>query len=391
MEVLLGLLKIFFKPILKFIKWTFLKLKLFYFNLREMRPWLDKETAMKIAQMTLSGSVISAFPFRNLNSKRKYIAALRKESDEGGLYEIFLLEEVGKSYRIDWKSEEIHSIQENSFKVVDVGNDGYKSISYIQEYFGSGMGTRHLYIYHTAEKRIFEIREDYNYSTLQGPAFHPKILAGDHEKFRRKLIKYAVTQDFLLESELPDYNKSKFAAQRWHKENGNRIIGKIKTYRYEGEPNYYGIDPIAISDTEHIRWVSYFKGPLFRYDKRENNHYVVYSPVSVYEWAKSLLGVGKGLFFSCHCLSGLNYYEDKNRTLHRFCGYNNEPIDSVDEIYVQDGIIYLATMNDEVIKLTDLNLLMKCQNYCCFAEPHLPKNCRDTRFEDDDTIVQTFI
>lgn len=380
----LSVAKFLIQPAISASKWTYNKSRLIWFRLKTKRFWIDGEKALKAAQITLGGSVISAIPFYNFGSKKRYIAALRKNFDDSDISQIFLLEKVGGSYLEIWHSEELSFFDEDTFKVDDITGEGFKSITFAEESWGSGAGTRYLYIYSTQNNQLSEIIEQYNYSSAGTPDYFPEVKAGEDENIRQQLIDYAVTRGFLAEIELPDFTNPKFAIHRWHKENGEKLIGKIKTYRYEGEPNY-GSSITEIAEIGDIRWVAYFKGALFRYDKSKNHHYVVFSPSWVYEWVTSFVADEKKIWFVCHGVPGLFLYNHESQTLNRFCGYDNSPIPEIGEISVgnKEFILY-SEIKNKTIEILDLDNLMPCNSQCVFIEPHLPYDCFERRYKDNE-------
>jgi hypothetical protein len=218
--------------------WTADKAMLIVFRVRNLRPWIDSETAIKRAQLTLGGHVIKAVPFMNYKSRCKFIAALYEEKRESYVKQVYLLEKVGGSYMIIWTSEPIGGYGENLFDVSDIGRNGMRSISFSIDSFGSGSGTRHLISYSTETQKLSEIVEHYNYSDSTAPEYQPEITVDGNEDFRERFIAFATRNGFLSEIELPDLESAEHAVRRWHYDNGDLISGKIVSKKYDGPPPF---------------------------------------------------------------------------------------------------------------------------------------------------------
>lgn len=125
--------------------------------------------------------------------------------------------------------------------------------------------------------------EFYKFLDATAPDVYPiRIEAGDDERFRQAVIRFAHSQGLLQKSDPVDYDLPKFAVLRWHKENGSRRAGIIRRHLYLREPEY-GNSVADKLDTEDVVWNAYFKGPLCVSIKSHGQHFIAYSPASVYE------------------------------------------------------------------------------------------------------------
>jgi hypothetical protein len=393
---IVGILKVVFGPAIKASRLVGKEAHLLYFGWRDREPPVNQVTALRNARSALGGSIRAVIPFRSLNSKSQFLAVARTHHDEDFHVKIHILEQVGAAYLRRWESEEMWgSFDSDSLQVVDLDKDGIKEIAFESSSFGSGAGSKNLYVYSLQNDQLFEVEEFYDYSNAATPdVFLVKMDAGTNERFREGLIDYATSRGFLQGNEPIDYDDPKFAVLRWHKENGDKRIGKVKVHLYSGSPVYPEDCTHRTLDAGDLIWTAFFKGPLFAFVKSKDRHFIPYSPQWVYEWVKSLADDGRQLWFVCHCVPGLSSFDYKVNVLKHYCGYAGYPLPDADEITYEDGALGFQTWDPslgpgDVIDIESLDALMECRPFCMLQESHLPDECDSKRYREElDTMLE---
>ncbi len=371
-------------PLAKAWKWAWREIRHAHFRWKDKTPLLDEVDAVRAARSALGGSIIAAVPFRNLGSKAVYLAVLRKSSDEDFDVKAYVLERVGGAYVLRWVSDTLYGqLLKERFIVADIDNDGTKEVAFEVESYGSGAGSRSLYVYSLKRNLLAEVTEYYNYSDASAPEIYPiKIDAGRDDQFSRLVEAYAHELGMLQGNEPIDYDLPKFAVVRWHKENGDKRIGRVRTHFYSGEPSC-GHSISGQLDTHEITWTAYFKGPLYGYIKARDRHFIAYSPKDVYEWVDSLTFDGKLLWFTCHTVHGLSSYDCESNTLRHYCGYAGIVLPNSYELRMYNGQLALMVDEDRGLVIKEAGALMECNQACLLNEPHLPNECQHDRYRED--------
>lgn len=85
----------------------------------------------------------------------------------------------------------------------------------------------------------------------------------------------------------------------WFLNNGEIKNGTVKIVEYPGEIPY-GEDFLAAQaqDKQYL-FASFFKGPIYRYDKANKKHAIIFAPAWNYDWVDSLKWDGKRLVMKC--------------------------------------------------------------------------------------------
>ena len=378
---LVGIAKAF-QFLLTPFKWVAGQVHLKYFRFRNRWPWIDKQTAIKKAQFALGLRVVDAMAFQNFKSHRKFIAALTEDGPDSYWKQVFLLEKVGGGFVTVWHSETFGSCQNQIFTVDDIEGNGTYSVTFSEESWGSGLGSRHLYSYSAATQKLSTVEESYNYSNSAAPDYEPEIITDGDENFRHRFIEFATQKGFLKEMELPDFDDPKWAVYRWHYDNVKWFVqGKVNVHRYDGLP-VYGDGSKEELETERTKWIAYFKGPLFKVDKERNKHYIVYSPLNRYEWAKTMVGNDEVLFYGCHCVSGLFLYRESDQTITRYCSFQGVPIPMIDTMYMEGSTLVIVPFDDPgtLVRIASIAQLDACYNWCKSVETHGKNGCKVERF-----------
>lgn len=378
-----SIVKWLVSPALKIIRWISLKLFLW----QERKKHYDRESAIKIGLSALGGAILSAVPFSNFRSNRQYLALIRKDNDDALESRIHIIERVGEAYTRIWASDPLWDFTPTTFEVTDIDGDGWKEIVFEQSSVGTGASTKFLYIYSLRKNKLYEIIEYYERQNASCPGCFPIINAGDDEIVRSKIIKFAHSRGFLQANKAPDFDDPAFAILRWHKENGDKYIGKVKIHWYEGMPACTASIASHL-ETEDIHWISHFKGPLYGYSKLKQQHFIAYSPQWRYEWVKSMASDGNRLWFVCHGIPGLFTFELETQCLRKYCAYGPDAFQEIKEVSLQNGILSVSMTHTPNIQLSDLSKLGECRPYCKLNKPHLPANCSHKKYpEINDQVI----
>lgn len=365
----------FIKPVLSLLQKVKDQLSLKLFLRKDKNKPYDEEAAKKIGFSVLGGTILSAIPFPTHRPKLNYLAIVRKENDDAPECCIHLLERVGGAYTQVWSSDSLSNRECPTFAAVDLDRDGFREIVFEEASFGSGGGVRCLYIYSIRKKQLYEITEHSNWQDASNPGTYPVINAGDDERLRNKIIEFAQSRGFLQGNKMPDFDNPTFAILRWHKENGDKRIGKVQIHWYEGKPVSLG-SIVSQLETKEIHWIACFKGPLYAYSKLKQQYFIVYSPQWKYEWVHSMAYERNKLWFVCHGIPGLFAFELEKELLSKFCAYNGEALAEIEQVSLQNGILSVSTMHTPNIQLYDLSKLDKCRPFCRLNIPHLSSDCK---------------
>jgi hypothetical protein len=237
-SLLLKVLQPFDSPAQKALGklWRGGEIRVFKFRNRK-RP-LSEAGALQAATSLLGGDVAVATSFRNIRAKHTFIAALVRSSERDFDWRVFLLEQLGSTFQVVWKSEMLASLTKSRMEVHDLDDDGNYEVIYEDQSFGTGGGYRSLHVYFPERKQLHTLRESLNWQDLSGPVSPTVTIEPMGEKYLHSQIeKIASTRGFLQPPMAIDFDKPEFAAQRWHKENGKFPQGKIKFHYYKGAPH----------------------------------------------------------------------------------------------------------------------------------------------------------
>ena len=285
--------------------WKWIQYQKFYFFVNKT-PYTEKE-AKKIAYGVLSGHIDNAISFRNIDKRRPYILVEVRSSVENHDYKFVLLKKMGNTFIQDWEFERVLLVTD--YEIVDIQKNGYHNFAFLEQSAGSGANTKILNIIDLINKEHIKIIEHLDHTSPKNPRspevfFEPKEI---DKKLLPKIEDYAASKGFFDQNKV-DFSKPEHAIQNWHRMNGEISEGEVKLRFYSGEP-IYGASISDTLDFDHIKWISYFKGPLFGYLKNEDQHFVAYSPSWTYNWPKNLDGTEKKVHFSRHCEEGRLTFE----------------------------------------------------------------------------------
>jgi hypothetical protein len=208
------------------------------FRWQERHPPFDRNAAFKIAFSVLGGQIGECAAFRNIDSNRPLIAAVK--TGEYGTKEVHLLEKFGLSFQTVWSIAKINKL--DGFLVIDVDGDGNKEIVFTEDIIGTAAETATLYIYSHSRGQTARVIQQWVWSDATRAPNVPVVsikvepTSADDQRFVEHVEKYSIDSGFLERTEELDLDRSDLAAARWHQDNGDPKWGPIKLRFYPGRP-----------------------------------------------------------------------------------------------------------------------------------------------------------
>jgi hypothetical protein len=202
------------------------------FNSRHTKPPLSDSEATS-ATSILGGDVSVARSFRNISTSHIFIAALVRSSEQNFDWRVFVLQQLGSTFHVIWKSEVLASISKPRLEVEDIDDDGNCEVIYEDQSFGTGGGCRSLNVYSIEKRQLTALKESLNWQDLAGPVSPVVTIEPQGEAeadLLRQIEKLASKMGFLKAPAAVDFEKPEFAAQRWHAENGKFPREKIRSH-----------------------------------------------------------------------------------------------------------------------------------------------------------------
>jgi hypothetical protein len=348
MDILSSILKVaepLYRPVFVCAKRLLHKAEVWLFRVRHRKPPLSPTEAVEVATSILGGYVIDAIPFYSLDSNKIRIAAARATSEDGYDTKIYVLEQLGGTFRTSWISARLWSRLKHELEVDDIDGDGNPELIYEDHSHGTGGGSSSVYVYFPQGNRLASLTESLNWQNLSG-AVAPEIsINPDNDpSFFEQISKTAVRRGFLNKPPLVDFDNTDYAAQRWHKENGKFPHARLKLHYYGGLPQFRSSVAATLKFPDRI-WVSFFKGVLVEYDPIRDRHCVVYSPAWFYNWVKCMAFDGTHLWCGLHCTKGLISYDPLGQVLLRHEKFRGVDLPEVCSLKLNGGILVL---NDSV-------------------------------------------
>jgi len=334
--------------------------RIWLFRMNTRQPPFAEFKAKEIAYSVLAGDILRAISYRNIDSRHVFIAALRRSSEIDFDPAVYVLEQIGETYKVIWKSDRLFRTAATAFEVQDVDADGNQEVVFEDQSYGTGGGSRSLMVYSTSNSRLFSVTESLDWQNRAGPVSpEVEIKPADVPEMTRVLEAVARSHGFLQPGTVVDFDLPEFSVQRWHKENGTRTSGIVRIHYYQGYPTCKASVP-AMLDTGSIVWLSFFKGPLIGYEKLNDRHFVAYSAAWSYNWAKSLVFDGQRLWFSSHLKNGLMSFRPTDNLLESCESFQGTALPSAEKLEVDDGILILdGTLRLPVDALTRVSSLAK--------------------------------
>jgi hypothetical protein len=317
------------------------KAHIWLFHWRTKSPPFDQIRAQQIAFSVLAGDIMEAASFRNIDSPRIFIACVRRSSEIDSDPLVYVLEQVGDAFKVAFRSDRLWFFQPSTLEVCDANNDGYHEVVFEDAASGSGAGMRRLMVYSSRLARLFTITESREWQNRSGP-ISPEIEiqpAGDREMLQ-EFESVARKRGYLQPQRFVDFDQPEFAVQRWHKENGTKQSGAVRIHYYQGQPEC-GATVVAKLRTATIHWVSFFKGPVYGYERLKDRHFIAYSSAWSYNWATCFAFDGKTLWFGLHMRDGLMSYSLDDSCLNSYEVFDGASLPRIDQLELYDGSLIL--------------------------------------------------
>lgn len=342
--------------LLKPLVWVWKYLRLQFFRLRDLHPPYNASEAARIAHAVLAGSIVEAVSFRAFGSRNSFITAVRAESDNRVDLRVYVLQQAGETFITKWTSDILYGLCTPIIEIVEVLNNGYKEIAFIEEGWGNSGGSRKLSVYSHSLKKLFEIVESQYWANASGPISPTVEITGDPDgEYMHGLERLALRHGFLKIGPLPDLEDPKFAIQRWHKENGEMPNGTVSIRYFSGICRLSIGSVVQELNTPDVLFVAYFKGPIIGYPHASNNWFVAYSPANIYDWAKVMIYEKGNVWFGRHCQPGLCLFRLEPPILKCFTHYAGNQMPEISSLELRGDIF---VVNDsEIVNLNDLDKL----------------------------------
>jgi|GEM_PF-2643222 len=294
----------------KMLKYLYRQARLAYFKLVNRKPPLNEAEASHIAHSVIAGGILSAKAYKNLGSKHIFIAGVRENSGENSDRRVFLLEQIGNTYMAIWFSDPLYSMQPK-IEIADINRDGIHEIIYADESFGTGAGLRNLTVYLPKDNQVVQLSESYDWQNTTEPvAPRIEIKPDIDRKLSETIERYATKIGFLQEKTIST-SSLKYREQSWHL-NNNSNKSEFEISLFAGKPEYSNSIRVTV-ESQDLIWTAYFKGPLIGYIKSQDQHFIAYSPLNIYDWVTALALDGGRLWFATHSSSRLFSFELKGR------------------------------------------------------------------------------
>lgn len=289
---------------------------------------ISKEDALKLSRDKFGARAVDAIPFRNKGGDAQFIAVAL---DDCGYtyndYSFYLMsghKEIYDSKELPLSSITSPGINSNPginckpgniseklympsavFGVIDIDKDGFKEIYSISRTYttaGSVVYTVTVDVFNTKDKNYYSARA----STIPGsitfgnilydpePAKDPQVDSWIRDKIKN--TSNLLWFDEFSKDDEPDASDTgvdvyEDVIDQYIKTNGKGISlnQKPTIMMISGEIPESGGSIFCELEDENYRWVSYFKGPIFGYDKQENKSFVVYVPENNYLYSRSMV------------------------------------------------------------------------------------------------------
>src|SRR5260370_20855873 len=116
------------------------------FRLRTRRPPCAEVKAKEIAYSVLVGDILCAISYRNLDSPHVFIASLRRSSEVDFDPRVYVLEQIGETYKVIWKSDRLYNTIPTAFEVQDVDGDGHREVLFQDHSYVTDRSSRTLIV-----------------------------------------------------------------------------------------------------------------------------------------------------------------------------------------------------------------------------------------------------
>jgi hypothetical protein len=286
----------------------------------------------KVAEAILGGHVICSTSYVDDANGTVRLAAVQRTSGAHSDARVYLLERLGATYRVIWSSEALYSTSaEQILDAEDIDGDGVCEVIFSDGWSGTHGAMRSLHFYFPRREQLYSVHESQELSWLPAPPAPMVGLDPEPPRELRTALEVAAMQRGFLQSVEVDLERPEAAVQRWFRDNGHARNGRITIFEYEGAPAWGG-SLTAELIVDHVAWCAYFKGPLYRYDRSANRHYVVYAPADRYQWAEALVWDGESLWFGVHFEAILVRFHEPSATLQRITSIRGTAIPSIETL-----------------------------------------------------------
>jgi len=282
----------------------FSKMKIYICDLRSISP----REVMGVARQTLGAGVVEVVPFRNVDSEIQYIAVMHSESSDWRLYPptFYVLEGLQDNYQV--RKTDIHVwdmftfYQENLnlssyipfvFSIIDIDKDGNKEVYSVYRDGGNAVYSFDIRVYDSLSRESYKLQGSGTYS-----APFLDIELSDNAEHKTGLRSWMLEKSSKLNLCNEDCSLYTEAIRAWLRDNSKGFVeGKLTIREFQGNiPKSSASVECDINDG-NFRWVSYFKGALFGYDKTRHVYFVLFVSYSRYDYVDRAVPGDRSLWF----------------------------------------------------------------------------------------------
>lgn len=294
---------------------------------------IDEATALAVAKKVIGARVLDALPFRHRGDERQYIAVLVEE-DSGSYYyhgpgfkvapaKLVIITSLGGTFQTDPMTmvafDKFFSAQEKR-EEEEEGDPREEKQRYLRSIYGV------LDIDGDGQKEVYTINRDGDMDAygsdiaVYAPSRAGLYRLGSSGPYRAELLATTASKNLIDQPEidiwlrqvasqliLPDDYEVKSAervslkeaARQWVQRHGTGFTkGVLQGDIYPGEIPPSGAAVICLVEDDQYVWKSFFKGPVFAYDKQRNAHFVVFVPPTSADWVNQMVSGQKYLWLS---------------------------------------------------------------------------------------------
>jgi hypothetical protein len=214
------------------------------------------------------------------------------------------------------------------FGVEDFDEDGNKELYSIHRHGGSASYTVTVRVYDTLERETYELKGSGPYmqrtlDTRFTGSTPPKAELSnwmkqklDEKNFAAETAAQEINEDQENEWEqMPQQERYVTEAQTWLRSHGKGFYkGKLAIEEFKGEIPY-SEDPSCYIDEGELQWATYFKGPLFGYNKSKDTHFIVFIPEGEIGWVRTMVSGKQYLWLGLSRDDGVLAFNKEAQTL----------------------------------------------------------------------------
>lgn len=174
---------------------------------------------------------------------------------------------------------------------VDLDGSGNEDVFFVSESWGTGAGSTDLNLINTHYCEVIGLTLQFSKQRINPITkmtttknFYEKRF----EKERKFLEKLKYEYRYVSEEEADKQKANpKFAYYFWFKENGHISDGRMTINKYKGNCVFASSVTDELTDGDFV-YTAYFKAGVVAYDKRNDEHFILYHPDSMYDWPDTL-------------------------------------------------------------------------------------------------------